>query len=1047
MLVRKTREQRAYLLKLKSEIIAFLENFKKRYQLFPWTQVNRLKKFNLNSSSPITVNGTSFTVMELVKEIRRTKTKIQSKMKPSSYNYILRAYIRDSMNKTGDELTEIYNIYDEQLQVSFKETKQNLEFCLDALKVLNKTFKTENSSIKESYDDLLTEGTESEKYTYSKSFKDVQSIADSLNKTDLLRICNGTFKKSPFRKRLFTNPLYETVNSVDRNTYKESRCDREMYNNFLENGETYTEGFKFGVPFKVLYHASRGLFDELRPVGIDFGNSFQTAGWSLFAWTKHDSAMGWGCWEVFRRLKALDDRVNLNGCLNSQTTVLEQSVYDYIKDNIHKYSEEDLTFYVYSIPTKSEYEYGLGHSSNTPNCITIRTDPIKYSKVDKHIMDISMVNKYCKIVPDGYEPTDKEYGKNRRLLSFFMKYDFMYQTKLKKIIKEAIDNGELHEGDDLRTFCNDNNINIKQVSFKERMRDIIKHATESGSTLENDETYMEGFKENIKKRIAYNKKLKDYRYAIEDPDDKEKQIFDELKAEFKKKETKLISALKKVYNDFTNDYGVDAKSIVHFVKKNEDYQYLEDNLSSNAYGLTKLELIYTNYYLEYDLCDSRLDRSALEDNEVLFDEFTDALEDAVELVDRRFKLAIDGDWDSGLIGVKISKIISFKDYKESEELTMLNWYDYVTENGEYIDLRNAVLEAYEYMESFDDEDEDELTTEGANIESKKVYKEYRKKVKKCSKDYKKHLKNGEYDEARKDVQNMEKLLKDCESLIRSTASTTGSMVFGFIISLVKWYATSLLLMLVPIGVTFGGAFGIKNDIASQITVASGGIGTGLGSVAVAVNTVRTIINQIVMIAENVKKGESTTEDIANAYKNDLLTLVKKLQKSTKKLYKIIDTNESKEKKLNKTYNKKIKSIKESVDFISSKHALYEACAAGEITVEEREELFGELQEKYYVENRTTDVMYDTGASNREKFNSVRTVLYERCSAGEITVEERESLISKAYDMLLSESEENTDSVNGTPASVKDSKKVNADIEKTAKDESKNMEKNLDKEVK
>ena len=253
--------------------------------------------------------------------------------------------------------------------------------------------------------------------------------------------------------------------SIDKNAF-DDEDDEDIYDEstILETG----------LPFK-LYHGSRYLFDELRPFGIDFGNSFQDPGWSLFTWTKHASAMGWGCWEVFRHLSKIDDKIVLNGCLNSQTTVLWQSVYNYLKENIHKYSEKDLSFYVYTIPTRSEYEYGLGHSSNTPNCITIRTDHIKYSEVNKYILTIDLVDKYCKIVPDGYKPTGKEYGLNKRLVSFFMKYDYMYQPEVNKSINNAITNGEISPGDDISVFLKDNNIDLKTINFKERLDDIISN--------------------------------------------------------------------------------------------------------------------------------------------------------------------------------------------------------------------------------------------------------------------------------------------------------------------------------------------------------------------------------------------------------------------------------------------------------------------------------------------------------------------------------------------------------------------------------------------
>lgn len=301
------------------------------------------------------------------------------------------------------------------------------------------------------------------------AIRELKATNLSVNKDNQVAI--KIYKSYGFKTYKTTEVMY--FMSIDKNAF-DDEDDEDIYDEstILETG----------LPFK-LYHGSRYLFDELRPFGIDFGNSFQDPGWSLFTWTKHSSAMGWGCWEVFRHLSKIDDKIVLNGCLNSQTTVLWQSVYNYLKENIHKYSEKDLSFYVYTIPTRSEYEYGLGHSSNTPNCITIRTDHIKYSEVNKYILTIDLVDKYCKIVPDGFKPNAKDCGLNKRLTSFFMKYDYMYQPEVKKSINKAIKNGEISPGDDISVFLKDNNIDLKTINFKERLDDIISNE----STIEDFE--------------------------------------------------------------------------------------------------------------------------------------------------------------------------------------------------------------------------------------------------------------------------------------------------------------------------------------------------------------------------------------------------------------------------------------------------------------------------------------------------------------------------------------------------------------------------------
>lgn len=231
------------------------------------------------------------------------------------------------------------------------------------------------------------------------------------------------------------------------------------------SGETQYEPITEGLslPGK-LYHGSTCKFDELRPTGIDFGNAFQEPGWSLFTWTKIDSAIGWA---IFCVIKKLD--IPHYGCINSQTTILPESSYKKLKESINKLSVTDRTFYVYTIKPESDFEFGLGHSSNTPNCITIRRDHIKPTNTTAYTLTMDLVDRYCKIVPDGYNSTLKEQGINKRLLSIFMKYDYMYQPTLKKQIKKDIESGKLNVGDDLREYLINNHLNLKEISIIDRL--------------------------------------------------------------------------------------------------------------------------------------------------------------------------------------------------------------------------------------------------------------------------------------------------------------------------------------------------------------------------------------------------------------------------------------------------------------------------------------------------------------------------------------------------------------------------------------------------
>ena len=232
-----------------------------------------------------------------------------------------------------------------------------------------------------------------------------------------------------------------------------------------------------------LYHGSVELYSTLKSTGIDLGNAFQKPGWSLFTWTKYDSAVGWAIFCVLKRLNREYD-IQIEGCLNSQNTVIPISSYNKLVNIIDDIDPKLKTYYVYTIKPDNSYEFGLGHSSNTPNCITIRNCNIKPYRTEKRILTLDDVNRYCKIVSDDYIPTGREYGKNGRLLSFLMKYDFMYNGKVKKQLSKDVDAGLLNVGDDIVAYINNNNIQVNKVTLLDRVKSIIaneSYITESSN--------------------------------------------------------------------------------------------------------------------------------------------------------------------------------------------------------------------------------------------------------------------------------------------------------------------------------------------------------------------------------------------------------------------------------------------------------------------------------------------------------------------------------------------------------------------------------------
>ena len=230
-----------------------------------------------------------------------------------------------------------------------------------------------------------------------------------------------------------------------------------------------------------LYHGSVMLYDELKSTGIDLGNAIQKPGWSLFCWTKYDYATGWGVFGVLKKLAKNYDDINVLCCGNSHIPYITKSSYEKLINVLQSIPDSLKTYYVYTIKPDKKYEYGFGHSSNTPNCITIRNCSIKPYKVDKRVLSINDLQKYCKIVPDDYEPTKDDNGFDKRILSFLMTNDYTRNFKNKKQLSDDIEKGLLQVGDDIQEYMDRNGIELNKVSIYDRFKNesVVQEAARS----------------------------------------------------------------------------------------------------------------------------------------------------------------------------------------------------------------------------------------------------------------------------------------------------------------------------------------------------------------------------------------------------------------------------------------------------------------------------------------------------------------------------------------------------------------------------------------
>ena len=153
---------------------------------------------------------------------------------------------------------------------------------------------------------------------------------------------------------------------------------------------------------------------------------------------------------------------------------------------------------------------------------------------------------------------------------------------------------------------------------------------------------------------------------------------------------------------------------------------------------------------------------------------------------------------------KLSILQSFmmESFNTENKRKLAKDYAMMKESGEIGVLREDRIELYEVM------------TEGANLESRRIFKEFKKKYKEMMKEAKTHIKSGEYDKAVKKLEEAKKYTHKTYDKILNEDTTMGSFVFGFLVGNVPFLLRDLGMILLSIP-TFGIA-GYGNQIAKIV---------------------------------------------------------------------------------------------------------------------------------------------------------------------------------------------------------------------------------------
>lgn len=1008
MLTRQSKKQKEYFLKLKSDTMDFITNFKKRYELFPWSRINKLKKIGARSNISIKINGVPFTVLSLSQEINKMNNKIKMRLKPTYYNFILKAYIRDSKGLDDSQITEIYNVYKEQLDANFKETKQDLIFCLEALKELNKVLKIKNNDkyTNDTSDVIIdttkTESTDDEnlKNTLFKDFK--KYVNENNNVFNKVKVLNEPIIR--YQKKKNENWLLLATYDIG-SKHETTKLLSKLSDNVKYGGEKieydtcYLPGDVF--IFVKLPNNDKSMFIEsyidnkYDTVIFDFGSVLIKALSTKDIYKSTSKA--WANREISKKdLGILVDTYYNNICDvkydTVDTDVLKKVYISLLPERLKKYADE-----VYNIASTSNQQfdytevmlkylkesgYKLYYLSNWGK------SSFELSK-KKGIFDIiKYFNGGIISYEVGLQKPDKSIY---QLLLDKYKIDpkktIFYDDKKENVesAKKVGINGVLFVKDTVKDIMNLPKVNksIKDY-YKEREEYVMHNNIVDGNAYDINDLMIEATIAIIEEDINDS-------YIREGTNLDIRAKYKSFKKEYKIKMKEIKDAIKKENYSIALKRAKELKDMLNIVEKSVNneisttgsviFGFFTDWTVSwlRTFALCFVPFIGAPLSAIWSFIDSwgkPIKKNAK--SEVLskddFNFYKNNVESRLKYMNSCIDKLIKKIENEAMTNKKAeSQIEKDDDVKESSLFNTINWYDYISENGDYEDLRDFVIECYESVVDSDIN----IMTEGADKDIKKIYKDMKAQYKDLLKSSKNNYRGKRFREAVSDLDHASSLVDIVIKKINETDITSKDTIVSWF-NLIIWY--------IEVFVSSVPAFNFPAIIS----------------------VLKQNVKQMSELAKSSKRNDITVSDF-NLTKNKFITKTREFKESIKALQKKIENDK---KEYDNVKNVMDDDSKEEVaeestrEYMRQKRALYEACHNGEITIDEREELFKSLNDQFYLDKNTSDITASSGISNREKFNKVKETLYDRCNRGEISVDEREALIHKAYEMIFTEDNNN-----------------------------------------
>lgn len=124
-----------YYKELQDDIRDYLVSLQLQYKRFPWSTID---KVHFTKEMKFTISGVNFNGIELKNNLNKLHSSLKKKLRLAYFNSYLKKFEKESKELEEKDISSLFNDYREEIVSEIKSIEMDLNFCLNALKEINK---------------------------------------------------------------------------------------------------------------------------------------------------------------------------------------------------------------------------------------------------------------------------------------------------------------------------------------------------------------------------------------------------------------------------------------------------------------------------------------------------------------------------------------------------------------------------------------------------------------------------------------------------------------------------------------------------------------------------------------------------------------------------------------------------------------------------------------------------------------------------------------------------------------------------------------------